>query len=338
MADIGDLKSLAQSRAYGFDPRLRHQAKTMPNEKILVIKHGALGDFVNAMGKMRAIRDRHPHASLTLITQRFLVGLAQGTGWFDEIVVDDRGYSPASWWRIIKRTLADRRFDAIYDLQSNNRTLVRYRLLALWGTSNPMRWGRVRKNGFDFYVTPAKIPFLPRFSRIEHVDMAFPKVDLSGIHGKGENFGLLPERYALLIPGCSAGNEQKRWPPDRFRRLSEWLGARVVKSVVLGTKAEAAEISAVCDGNPHAVNFMGKSEIADIPQIAARAVLVVGNDTGPSHIARRMNVPTILLFTEYDASRAAPKNASNVVSLVGRGIADIPYEKVEKTAEEVLAK
>ena len=201
-----------------------------------------------------------------------------------------------------------------------------------------MRWGRLRKHGFDFYVTPAKLPFTPRFSRIEHVEMDFPRTDLSGIRAKGANFGLLPERYALLVPGCSAGNEQKRWPSGRFREVSLWLGERGVKSVVLGTKSEAAEIAEVCRDNPFAVDCLGKSEIVDIPEIARRSVLVVGNDTGPSHMARRTGVPTILLFTAYDAARAAPRKAPNVVSLVGASIEDIPVEDVLDAARRAVAK
>ena len=300
----------------------------MDREKILVIKHGALGDFVNSMGKMRAIRERHPDAYIALVTQKFLTGLAEKTKWFDEIIVDNRGYSFSSWWRIIKNTLADRRFDRIYDLQSNNRTLVRYRLLALFATRHPMRWGRLAKGGFNFITSPAKLPFTPHTTKIVHEDMEFPQPDLSGIHGDGKNFGLLPQRYALIIPGCSAGSPQKRWPAERYREVSMWLGERGIKSVVLGTKAEADEISRVCRDNPFAVNFMGLCEIADIPDVASRSEIVVGNDTGPTHIARRTGKPTVIVFTAYDAARAAPKNAPNVISLSGKNIEDISTEQV----------
>ena len=44
----------------------------MSKENILVIKHGALGDFVMQSGRMRTIRERHPGAHIAIITEAFL--------------------------------------------------------------------------------------------------------------------------------------------------------------------------------------------------------------------------------------------------------------------------
>ena len=305
-------------------------------EEILVIKHGALGDFAKATARMAAVRSMHPAARVTLLTQRFLGSLAEATGFFDAIEFDERGYSPGAWWRTIVQLLASRRWDAVYDLQGSNRTLWRYRPLAVFVTRYPMKWARARKWGFEVYSTPAKIPFTPAFARVSRLEFAFPKPDLSFCRAKGEHFALLPERYALLIPGCSAANPQKRWPPERFRALSLALGEKGVKSVVMGTRAEAAEISAIADANPFAVDFMGKSALEDIPQLARRAAVVVGNDTGPTHMARISGARTVMLFTAYDASRAA-EYEPNVTNLVGERIEDIPAERVIAAATEGIA-
>lgn len=296
-------------------------------EEILVIKHGALGDFVKATARMAAIRARRPRARITLLTQKFLAGLATATGCFDAIEFDERGYSLADWWRVVVRIIASRKWTMVYDLQGSNRTLCRYRPLAAFVTRYPLTWARARRWGFEIYATGAKLPFTPAFAKRSRLEVAFPKPDLSFCKAKGENFALLPERYALLIPGCSATNTQKRWPPERYRELSMALGEKGVKSVVMGTRAESAEISAIADGNPNAVNFMGKSALEDIPQLALRSVLVVGNDTGPTHMARLSGARTIMLFTSYDASRAA-ETADNVTNLVGERIEDISARSV----------
>jgi len=305
-------------------------------ENVLVIKHGALGDFVMASGRMRTVRRRHPNAHIALVTEKFLVGLAQSMGYFDEIVEDSRGYNVGTWWKIIKRTIADRKWDAIYDLQSSNRTLCRYYPLALAATGNAMRWGRLVKGGLEFRVNTRKPRFLPWFWRNVREDVEWLPCDLSMCHGRHENFGLLPERYALLVPGCSVGNERKRWPSDRFRELTRVLAQRGLKSVVLGTKAEKTEIEAICRDNPDAVDFLGKSEIADIPDLANGAAVVVGNDTGPSHIAHIAGARVVLLFTDHDYGRAAPKGRANVVSLHGPAIDDISFDAVTAAIGKVM--
>ncbi len=305
-------------------------------ENILVIKHGALGDFVLASGKMQTIRARHPQARLVLVTEAFLGGLAGSMGLFDEIVVDSRGYNLKVWWQVVKRTIADRQWDVIYDLQSSNRTLCRYHPLALLATRHAMRWGRLTKGGVVFRANGRKIPFLPWFWRNVFEPIQWLRADLSMCHGGHRHRGELPAKYALLIPGCSAGNTYKRWPSRNFRALTDHLGNRGIKSVVIGTKAESAEINAICEGNPHAVNFLGKNAIADIPDLANGAVVVVGNDTGPSHIAHIAGARVVMLFIDRYYQKAAPKNRENVLSLHAPQIGGIPVQEVVEAVGKVM--
>ena len=48
--------------------------KTTPQKKYLVIKHGALGDFILATGPMAAIRRRHPKSHIVLLTTQRVSG------------------------------------------------------------------------------------------------------------------------------------------------------------------------------------------------------------------------------------------------------------------------
>ena len=305
-------------------------------ENVLVIKHGALGDFVMQSGRMRTIRARHPDAHIAIITEAFLKGLAEAMGFFDEVIVDSRGYNMATWWRIIVQEIGGRKWDAIYDLQSSNRTLCRYYPLVLTATRHAMKWGRLAKGGLMWRTSSRKIPFFPWGFRNVYEEIAWAPKDLSMCHGDHAHFDLLPAKYALLIPGCSAGNEQKRWPPERFVELTRFFAAKGLKSVVMGTKAEAKEINAICDGNADTVNFLGQSSIADIPDLANGAAVVVGNDTGPSHIAHIAGAKTVMLFTDYDYGRAAPKNKPNVISLHGTKITDIPVDDVRAALAQFL--
>lgn len=306
-------------------------------ETILVIKHGALGDFVMASGRMRTIRARHPAAHIALVTEAFLVGFARSLGLFDEFIEDSRGYRFGVWWRVIKKTIADRKWDAIYDLQSSNRTLCRYYPLALLATGHALRWGVAQKGGMTFRTSTRKIPFLPWCWRNVAERIDWLPVDLSMCHGEKVHFGELPEKYALLIPGCSAGNERKRWPAERFRELTRHFAARGLKSVVMGTRAEAAEIDAICDGNPDAVNFLGKSAIADIPELANGAAVVVGNDTGPSHIAFYAGARLVMVFTDHDFARAAHPDSDRFRCLHGAAITDIPTAAVIDSIGKVMS-
>ncbi|MEI9890557.1 MAG: hypothetical protein WDN45_08135 [Caulobacteraceae bacterium] len=62
--------------------------------RILVIKLGALGDFVQALRAMAEIRRAHPKARITLLTTPPYVELAQASGYFDAV---DEGGRPKAW-------------------------------------------------------------------------------------------------------------------------------------------------------------------------------------------------------------------------------------------------
>ena len=63
--------------------------------RILIIKLGALGDFVQALGPMAAIRKHHAGASVTLLTSKPYVDFAKASGLFDEVWIDEE--RPKAW-------------------------------------------------------------------------------------------------------------------------------------------------------------------------------------------------------------------------------------------------
>ncbi len=59
-------------------------------KKILVIRLGALGDFVLSFGPFAAIRAQHPEAHITLLTTAPFARLGRLSPWFDAVVIDPR--------------------------------------------------------------------------------------------------------------------------------------------------------------------------------------------------------------------------------------------------------
>ena len=63
----------------------------MPSKRnLLIIKHGALGDFILSFGPFKAIRDYHLNDHIILLTNSIFKEFAEESNYFDEIIVDDR--------------------------------------------------------------------------------------------------------------------------------------------------------------------------------------------------------------------------------------------------------
>ena len=79
-------------------------------EKILVIKLSALGDFIQALGPMAAIRNHHPDAHITLMTTQMFKSFGEKCGYFDEIWIDDRPnlFEFLKWIKLRKKLINGR--------------------------------------------------------------------------------------------------------------------------------------------------------------------------------------------------------------------------------------
>ena len=92
-------------------------------EKILVIKLGALGDFIQALGPMKAIRNQHPEADITLLTTKPFVKFAEQSNYFNSIIIDERPkFYQIQKWNWLRNKFNKEKFTRVYDLQNNDRT------------------------------------------------------------------------------------------------------------------------------------------------------------------------------------------------------------------------
>jgi len=92
---------------------------TAPKRRILVIKLGALGDFILATGPFSAIRAAHPHDEIVLLTTAPFAQLGRDCDLFDEVWIDERP-SRINLIAIqrLRRRLRGGRFTRVYDLQT----------------------------------------------------------------------------------------------------------------------------------------------------------------------------------------------------------------------------
>src|SRR5258708_11329193 len=92
-------------------------------QRILVIKLGALGDFVQAMGPAAAIRAHHADAAITLLTTAAFADLARQAPYFDEVWIDQRPHLLAPLALLtLRRRLMQAGFARAFDLQTSDRS------------------------------------------------------------------------------------------------------------------------------------------------------------------------------------------------------------------------
>ncbi|WP_439579500.1 glycosyltransferase family 9 protein [Elioraea sp.] len=277
---------------------------------ILVIKHGALGDLVQAFGPFAAIRAHHPEARIDLLTTPPLAALMTAAPWCDRVLTDDR---PA-WWNLpaqigLARRLARETYARVYDLQTSARSSRLLAWMHLFGARS--EWSGIAAGASHPHANPGRDAMHTQDRQREQLAMAgltvFPVPELGWLDGDANRFDL-PPSFALLIPGAAPHRPAKRWPAEHYGALAGHLAAAGLTTVVLGAPAEAPLAAAIRRLCPDARDLTGRTTIPDIAALARRAVLAVGNDTGPMHLIAAVGTPSLVLFSaDSDPALCAPR-------------------------------
>ena len=263
------------------------------HERILVIKLGALGDFIYATGPMRAIREHHPASHITLLTQKPYEKLARQSGFFDEIMLDPRPkYNPLHWLSF-KKDLNSKKFTRVYDLQNNDRTGLYFKLF-----SPKPEWAGIAEGASHRNTDPERRKhhaFLGHRNTLARAGISPVHLDpLDWMKSDISRFNL-KKPYALLVPGAAPSRPNKKWPMEYYRELASELLKIQIQPVLIGSSSEetlARSISA----NLNVINLTGETSLDDIASLAREASVSIGNDTGPMHIISMTNCPSIFFF------------------------------------------
>jgi ADP-heptose:LPS heptosyltransferase len=322
LARYVDLEALA---------RLRPSCKTAPpgQREILIIKLGALGDFIQALGPMPEIRRFHADDRITLLTTPRYAELASHAKLFDDILIDRRPKAlDFRGWIALRRALRRGRFDRVYDFQTSDRSGI-YAWL--------FRPGRMPE--WSGIVWRCSHPHANRERDRQHtMDRQAEQLLMAGIYPVSRSPWLpaaasLPaavagRSFALLIPGSSPGHPAKRWPAHCYGELALQLKRAGYLPVLVGVHGEAGLGRAIREVCPDAVDLVGRTDVAGLAALARAAKLTVGNDTGATHVAAAGANPVVVLFSRASDPRLCAPRGERVHILVEADLVNLSVEKV----------
>ena len=94
-------------------------------EKILIIKHGALGDLIQAEGLIKSIRKEHKNAKIVLLTSKKFINLMEMCPYIDDLLIDNRkSFFNVKEHKNLYKRIIKYNFKIIYDLQNSQRTYI----------------------------------------------------------------------------------------------------------------------------------------------------------------------------------------------------------------------
>jgi len=297
--------------------------------RVLVIKLGALGDVVLALGPMAAIRAHHPGARITLLTTAPFRALAEACPYIDDVWIDNRprfANLPGIWR--LRRRLINGGFERVYDLQTSDRSSFYHRLM---GPGRRPEWSGIARGASHPHANPDRDRMHTIERQRDQLKMAgidtVPAPDLSWAESDIGRFGLAAE-FALLVPGGSAHRPAKRWPVKHYAALAAKFAENGLQPVVIGSSSERELAQAILSAAPRAMDLTGRTQMLDLAALGRAARHAIGNDTGPMHLFAIAGAPSTVLFSAAsDPAITAPRGTS-VTILQRESLADLSVGEV----------
>jgi heptosyltransferase-3 len=298
----------------------------MPRNQILVIRGGAIGDFIVTLPVFAALREMFPEARLETVAYSGVAQLAvegglvhgyrsiesrQFAGFFAGKGDLDRDWSTYfNQFAVIISYL----YDPDENLQSNIKRVCEAQYIQ--GPHRPDETQPV-------HATDALLKPLERLA-IFSPD-AVPKLKLkeAGILVKAPG-----EKWVAIHPG--SGSERKNWPLASWLVLIQKLLAEMSwKLLVIGGEADGQKLEAIQKLLPAERGMLLRNApLTSVAQALQRCDLYLGHDSGISHLAAALGVPGVLLWGPSNQQVWGPRSEKVKVIVAGASFESLPVESI----------
>lgn len=295
-----------------------------PNARILIVRLSAIGDVLHGLPVLNALRDALPKAFLAWVVEGRAAQLLSGHRALDELIEVPRGWlkSPRAVLDL-RRKLRRLSFDVAIDLQGLSKSAIAARLsgaprrVGFDGVDGReiSRWlNNERVAATQTHVIDRNLELLGRL-RISHPPVRFDLTDTPATASAVDKMlqSLRPSgNFAVINPG--AGWNSKLWPAPRYGAVARHLGhERGMKSLVVWAgDQERGWAEEIVAGSGGTAVLAPPTSLPELAALVRRAILFVGSDTGPLHLAAAVGTPCVGMFGPSPGERNGPYGPMHV--------------------------
>lgn len=303
---------------------------------ILIIKHGAIGDFVMSIGAMKSIRNKFPKNNIYLLTTTSINKVFFKIPYVDQVLIDDRKSILDLFRYLIK--LKKFEITLVIDLQNSKRTEI-YHLFTKFISKNIKINSSRKFANYTYKILPHGHEHvsdgLNNQLKLIKINKFFkPNVDWL----KNKNFkNPLPKKFVVLIPGSSKSGIKKRWPTKSFSELSNIFIKEHYDVIATGSYADQPIIDEIISYNPKIKKSEKLSKFNNFINLCNDSSLIVSVDTGPAHIAALSNKPFIWLVEKGPYNLTNIPLSDNIYTLKADKMKNISVEEVVQVSKKILS-
>jgi heptosyltransferase III len=312
-----------------------------PRGKILVIRGGAIGDFILTLPVIAALRKQFPDAHLEVLGYPHIVQLARAAGLVDQVQPIEARALAGFFARdgILSEDLSDYfsqfsiivsfLFDPDKIFQTNVARSSKAQFIA--GPHRPNEAERV-------HATKVYLKALERLAIFEADHL--PQLTLnSSLNGRG---GLSVDqdgrrRVPTIAVHPGSGSEKKNWPEENWEQLlNHMMQSTQMNLLLVGGEAEGERLQRLAAALPSARTRVAQSlPLAKLAGELQNCSAFIGHDSGISHLAAAVGLPGLLLWGDTTEEIWRPPHEKISILKKAGGVKKIAVEEVVRDLEKL---
>ena len=293
---------------------------------ILIIKHGSLGDLIQANGAIKDIKNFYKNRKVFLLTAEQYSIFMSECPYLDGVIIDKR----LPRWNFfylnnLKKKLLRYDISKVFDLQNSSRTKFYRRFIIKnteWSSTETSLEPGQKKSDFDQDPVLDRMEIQLKKSGIDteftkNIDLDWTKIDISRLLKQYAN-----DEYILLFPFCSVKHQNKKWP--YFKELILELKKIYKNKYPILLAPGPNEIEEANELNGKVVLENNEPvKIKTLISLIDKANFVIANDTGPAHIASHLDKNGLVLFGSHTTAKKVSIENFNFKSLSVKYLKDL---------------
>ena len=307
---------------------------------ILIIKHGSLGDLIQANGAIKDIKNNFASDKVLLLTTPRYVDYMSDCPFIDGVLIDKR----LPRWNIfylrnLKKMLDRFSFTKVFDLQNSARTRFYKKFIfnkdIFWSDSriSISKDQAKEENGkpvLDRMELQLKRSGILNTTFTKKPDLNWSVRNIKNIIN--QNF---EGKYILVFPFCSEKLEKKRWPyyNDLITLLNREYGSRYNIAIAPGPdeikKAKNFKTNIILNKNL-------PLNVSELISLIKNASYIISNDTGPAHICAHLNKKGLALFGSHTSPEKVSIGSDNFKSITVDNLKNLNVADVFERIKEEL--
>ncbi len=298
---------------------------------ILIIKHGSLGDLIQANGAIQDIKNSYKTSKVLLLTSRVYLEFMSSCPYIDGVLLDKR----LPRWNLfylnhLKKLLEKYQFSHVFDLQNSKRTKFYKKFLLrkpIWSSSETSLDEGEKLSDFNKESVLSRMEKQLKKSKIiikntQEINLSWSIKDISRTLKQYTNGD-----YILLFPFCSKKHVQKKWPyfSELIVKIKEIYKNKYPILVAPGPNeiddAKKLKAKLVLDNNePIDLNFL--------VSLINSAKYIISNDTGPAHICSHLNKKGLALFGSHTTAKKVNIGNTNFKTITVDDLSELMVDDV----------